>query len=105
MIQPLEHASRYFSEQGIPFPKTVLNEEEKTNLKECYIFEDAATPGAPIVLYFPLVNDSFQRFVAPGKLSISSHVIKVRMPSLSIPETVDVFCANKHFFHLGPICT
>ncbi|KYO28407.1 cytosolic phospholipase A2 epsilon isoform X1 [Alligator mississippiensis] len=63
---PLEHASRYFSEQGIPFPKTVLNEEEKTNLKECYIFEDAATPGAPIVLYFPLVNDSFQRFVAPG---------------------------------------
>uniref|UniRef100_A0A7M4FQY0 Phospholipase A2 n=1 Tax=Crocodylus porosus TaxID=8502 RepID=A0A7M4FQY0_CROPO len=64
--QPLEHASRYFSEQGIPFPKTVLNEEEKTNLKECYIFEDEATPGAPIVLYFPLVNDSFQRFIAPG---------------------------------------
>uniref|UniRef100_A0A7M4FN25 Phospholipase A2 n=1 Tax=Crocodylus porosus TaxID=8502 RepID=A0A7M4FN25_CROPO len=33
---------------------------------ECYIFEDEATPGAPIVLYFPLVNDSFQRFIAPG---------------------------------------
>uniref|UniRef100_A0A674JCY1 Phospholipase A2 n=1 Tax=Terrapene triunguis TaxID=2587831 RepID=A0A674JCY1_9SAUR len=52
--------------QGIPFPKPVLNEEERKNLKECYMFEDGENPGAPILLYFPLVNDSFQRYIAPG---------------------------------------
>ncbi|XP_053139101.1 cytosolic phospholipase A2 epsilon-like [Hemicordylus capensis] len=64
--KPLERASTYFSEQGIPFPNTVLNEEEKKNLKECYVFEDAHNLEAPIVIYFPLVNDSFQRYIAPG---------------------------------------
>uniref|UniRef100_A0A674JEJ7 Phospholipase A2 n=1 Tax=Terrapene triunguis TaxID=2587831 RepID=A0A674JEJ7_9SAUR len=63
---PLDRASTYFSEQGIPFPKPVLNEEERKNLKECYMFEDGENPGAPILLYFPLVNDSFQRYIAPG---------------------------------------
>uniref|UniRef100_A0A8C5SKD5 PLA2c domain-containing protein n=1 Tax=Laticauda laticaudata TaxID=8630 RepID=A0A8C5SKD5_LATLA len=63
---PLEHASTYFSAQGIPFPKIVLSEEEKKNLKECYVFEDTNNPEAPILLYFPLVNDTFQRYIAPG---------------------------------------
>nr|XP_006130411.1 cytosolic phospholipase A2 epsilon-like [Pelodiscus sinensis] len=63
---PLDRASTYFSEQGIPFPKPVLSEEERKNLKECYMFEDAENPCAPILLYFPLVNDSFQRYIAPG---------------------------------------
>uniref|UniRef100_A0ACB8G5J4 Uncharacterized protein n=2 Tax=Sphaerodactylus townsendi TaxID=933632 RepID=A0ACB8G5J4_9SAUR len=64
--KPLEQASTYFSEQGIPFPKILLNEEEKKNLKECYVFDEEDNPDAPIVIYFPLVNDSFQRYVAPG---------------------------------------
>uniref|UniRef100_A0A8D2KX47 Phospholipase A2 n=1 Tax=Varanus komodoensis TaxID=61221 RepID=A0A8D2KX47_VARKO len=65
-IKPLERAFTYFSEQGIPFPKTLLSDEEKKNLKECYVFEDAQNPDAPIVIYFPLVNDTFQRYFAPG---------------------------------------
>ncbi|XP_026565496.1 cytosolic phospholipase A2 epsilon-like isoform X2 [Pseudonaja textilis] len=64
--KPLEHSSTYFSAQGIPFPKVVLSEEEKKNLKECYVFEDTNNPEAPILLYFPLVNDTFQRYIAPG---------------------------------------
>uniref|UniRef100_A0A803U0L1 Phospholipase A2 n=1 Tax=Anolis carolinensis TaxID=28377 RepID=A0A803U0L1_ANOCA len=64
--KPLEQASTYFSEQGIPFPKTLLNEEEKKNLKECYVFEDVDNAEAPTVIYFPLVNDTFQRYLAPG---------------------------------------
>ncbi|XP_070613668.1 cytosolic phospholipase A2 epsilon-like [Erythrolamprus reginae] len=64
--KPLEHASTYFSAQGIPFPKILLNEEEKKNPKECYVFEDTNNPEAPILLYFPLVNDTFQRYIAPG---------------------------------------
>uniref|UniRef100_A0A8B9DUA4 Phospholipase A2 n=1 Tax=Anser cygnoides TaxID=8845 RepID=A0A8B9DUA4_ANSCY len=62
---PLEQACSYFSEQGIPFPNIGLKDDEK-NLKECYMFDGADTPGAPLLLYFPLVNDTFQRYVAPG---------------------------------------
>ncbi|KAM6459316.1 cytosolic phospholipase A2 epsilon-like [Liasis olivaceus] len=64
--KPLEQAFTYFSAQGIPFPQILLNDEEKKHLKECYVFEDANNPDAPIVLYFPLVNDTFQRYIAPG---------------------------------------
>uniref|UniRef100_A0A8C3PRV4 Phospholipase A2 n=1 Tax=Calidris pygmaea TaxID=425635 RepID=A0A8C3PRV4_9CHAR len=64
-------ACRYFSEQGIPFPSIGLKDDEK-NLKECYVFDGADTPGAPLLLYFPLVNDTFQRYVAPGKLKVPS---------------------------------
>ncbi|NWU13408.1 PA24E phospholipase, partial [Cephalopterus ornatus] len=62
---PLEQACAYFAEQGIPFPCIGLKDDEK-NLKECYMFDGADTPGAPLLLYFPLVNDTFQRYVAPG---------------------------------------
>uniref|UniRef100_U3IKN3 Phospholipase A2 n=1 Tax=Anas platyrhynchos platyrhynchos TaxID=8840 RepID=U3IKN3_ANAPP len=51
--------------QGIAFPNIELKDDEK-NLKECYMFDGADTPGAPLLLYFPLVNDTFQRCVAPG---------------------------------------
>uniref|UniRef100_A0A8C3BAP3 Phospholipase A2 n=1 Tax=Cairina moschata TaxID=8855 RepID=A0A8C3BAP3_CAIMO len=56
----------YFLKQGIPFPKIHLSEEEKKNLKECYIFEDAETPEAPTVVFFPLVNDTFRKYKEPG---------------------------------------
>lgn len=67
-MQPLEEASKYFLKQGIPFPKVHLSEEEKKNLKECYIFEDTETPEAPTVVFFPLVNDTFRKYKEPGKL-------------------------------------
>ncbi|XP_074854962.1 cytosolic phospholipase A2 epsilon-like [Carettochelys insculpta] len=84
---PLDRASKYFSEQGIPFPKPELNEEEGKNLKECYIFEDAENSGAPILLYFPLVNDSFQRYIAPGveRSAAEMELGKVDVSSLSSP--------------------
>ncbi|KAJ7403171.1 Cytosolic phospholipase A2 epsilon [Pitangus sulphuratus] len=63
---PLEEASKYFQKQGIPFPKIHMSEEEKKNLKECYIFEDTETPEAPTVVFFPLVNDSFRKYKEPG---------------------------------------
>uniref|UniRef100_A0A8B9EXZ9 Phospholipase A2 n=1 Tax=Amazona collaria TaxID=241587 RepID=A0A8B9EXZ9_9PSIT len=56
----------YFLKQGIPFPKIHMSEEEKKNLKECYIFEDTETPEAPIVVFFPLVNDTFRKYKEPG---------------------------------------
>ncbi|XP_070791868.1 cytosolic phospholipase A2 epsilon-like [Pituophis catenifer annectens] len=63
---PLDLSTRYYHHQGIPFPKTVLTEEDRKHLKECYLFDDAESPKAPILLYFPLVCDSFQKYKAPG---------------------------------------
>ncbi|XP_039190448.1 cytosolic phospholipase A2 epsilon-like [Crotalus tigris] len=61
---PLDEASRYFAKQGIPFPKIDLSTEK--NLKECYVFEDATDSKAPTVVFFPLINDTFRKYKAPG---------------------------------------
>ncbi|NWU36377.1 PA24E phospholipase, partial [Hylia prasina] len=83
---PLEQACRYFAEQGIPFPCIGLTDDEK-NLKECYMFDGADTPGAPLLLYFPLVNDTFQRYVAPGMSRSAAEMEqgKVDISSFSSP--------------------
>ncbi|NXC29315.1 PA24E phospholipase, partial [Campylorhamphus procurvoides] len=83
---PLEQACRYFAEQGIPFPCIGLKDEEK-NLKECYMFDGADIPGAPLLLYFPLVNDTFQRYVAPGMSHSAAEMEqgKVDISSFSSP--------------------
>ncbi|NXW74335.1 PA24E phospholipase, partial [Hirundo rustica] len=83
---PLEQACRYFAEQEIPFPCIGLTDDEK-NLKECYMFDGADTPGAPLLLYFPLVNDTFQRYVAPGMLRTAAEMEqgKVDISSFSSP--------------------
>uniref|UniRef100_A0A8C8SXP1 Phospholipase A2 n=1 Tax=Pelusios castaneus TaxID=367368 RepID=A0A8C8SXP1_9SAUR len=58
--------SFYFSEQGIPFPRIDISKEDRKNLKECYVFEDAHDTRVPTVLFFPLVNDTFKKYKAPG---------------------------------------
>lgn len=70
-IQPLDQIAKYFSGQGIPFPKIEISEEDRENLKECYVFEDADSPQAPTVLFFPLVNDTFKKYKAPGESSVA----------------------------------
>ncbi|XP_048340563.1 cytosolic phospholipase A2 epsilon-like [Sphaerodactylus townsendi] len=64
---PLEEACKFYSEQGIPFPNVVLTEEDKKNPKECYYFNQTGSPECPQVLFFPLVNDTFQHYRAPGE--------------------------------------
>ncbi|XP_054682495.1 uncharacterized protein LOC129206741 [Grus americana] len=66
-IQALDHTCKYCSEQGILFPRVDLSEEDRKNLKECYLFDGAETPGAPLLLFFPLINDTFQKYKAPGQ--------------------------------------
>ncbi|XP_077178886.1 cytosolic phospholipase A2 epsilon-like isoform X2 [Paroedura picta] len=65
---PLDLSAKYYAKQGIPYPKTVLSEEEREHLKECYLFNETDNPKAPILLYFPLVCDTFQKYKAPGVL-------------------------------------
>ncbi|KFP17188.1 Cytosolic phospholipase A2 epsilon, partial [Egretta garzetta] len=62
----LDKAYKYYSEQKIPFPKISLTDEDKKNLKECYVFHDSDLPGCPIVIFLPLVNDTFREYKAPG---------------------------------------
>ncbi|NXJ65704.1 PA24E phospholipase, partial [Rostratula benghalensis] len=62
----LDKMCKYYSEQKIPFPKISLTDEDKKNLKECYVFQDSNMPGCPIVIFLPLVNDTFREYKAPG---------------------------------------
>ncbi|NWI17990.1 PA24E phospholipase, partial [Crypturellus soui] len=66
-IQALDQTCKYCSDQGILFPRVELSEEDRKKQKECYLFEGAETPGAPILLFFPLINDTFQNYKAPGQ--------------------------------------
>ncbi|XP_020649390.3 cytosolic phospholipase A2 epsilon, partial [Pogona vitticeps] len=62
----LDQFLAYVSQQGIPFPKIEISEEDRKNLKECYMFEDRDNASAPIVLFFPLTNDTFRKYESPG---------------------------------------
>ncbi|NXJ96221.1 PA24E phospholipase, partial [Corythaixoides concolor] len=61
---PLDLFSEYCLEHGIPFPGTELSQEDREHLKECYVFKDSLE--APILAYFPLVCDTFQKYKAPN---------------------------------------
>ncbi|KAJ7344799.1 hypothetical protein JRQ81_000749 [Phrynocephalus forsythii] len=63
---PLDLSVKYYAEQGIPFPKVELTEKDRQHLKECYVFDEAESPKAPILVYMPLVCDTFQKYKAPG---------------------------------------
>ncbi|KFV86319.1 Cytosolic phospholipase A2 epsilon, partial [Struthio camelus australis] len=88
---PLEEASKYFLKQGIPFPKIHLSEEEKKNLKECYIFEDKETPEAPIVIFFPLVNDSFRKYKEPG---VERSLAEMAQGDVDVSSLCSPYCIN-----------
>uniref|UniRef100_A0A8C3QSE7 Phospholipase A2 n=1 Tax=Cyanoderma ruficeps TaxID=181631 RepID=A0A8C3QSE7_9PASS len=64
--EPLKQASKYFTKQGIPFPTKVPDDQETPHLKECYVVGDKDSPETPIVIFFPLVNDTFREYKAPG---------------------------------------
>uniref|UniRef100_A0A670HWL8 Phospholipase A2 n=1 Tax=Podarcis muralis TaxID=64176 RepID=A0A670HWL8_PODMU len=71
----------------IPFPEIALTEEDRENPKECYIFEDKENPEAPIILHFPLVNNSFREYKKPGIRRTSADTAKgeVDFTSLNSP--------------------
>ncbi|NXS39914.1 PA24B phospholipase, partial [Balaeniceps rex] len=66
VFKQLEMTYKYCKIQKIPFPRVEISKEEEKNPKECYVFSDAEDPRAPIVIHFPLVNDTFKEFKEPG---------------------------------------
>ncbi|XP_063563760.1 cytosolic phospholipase A2 beta-like [Gorilla gorilla gorilla] len=65
-FQQLQLLGRFCQEQGIPFPPISPSPEEQLQPRECHTFSDPTCPGAPAVLHFPLVSDSFREYSAPG---------------------------------------
>ncbi|XP_008845032.1 cytosolic phospholipase A2 epsilon isoform X1 [Nannospalax galili] len=61
----LKHTCEYCTTQNIPFPSYSI-EEDDNNLKECYLMENPQELDAPIVAFFPLISDTFQKYKAPG---------------------------------------
>uniref|UniRef100_A0A8C3U316 Phospholipase A2 n=1 Tax=Catharus ustulatus TaxID=91951 RepID=A0A8C3U316_CATUS len=90
----------YFSEQEIPFPKIEISEEDRENLKECYVFEEADSPKAPTVLFFPLVNDTFKKYKAPGVERSPEEMAegKVDVSSILSPFTTREVCFSEENF-------
>ncbi|OWK62669.1 Cytosolic phospholipase A2 epsilon [Lonchura striata] len=97
---PLDQIAKYFSEQEIPFPKIEISEEDRENLKECYVFEDADSPQAPTVLFFPLVNDTFKKYKAPGVERSPEEMAegKVDVSSILSPFTTREVCFSEENF-------
>uniref|UniRef100_A0A672TPR5 Phospholipase A2 n=1 Tax=Strigops habroptila TaxID=2489341 RepID=A0A672TPR5_STRHB len=90
----------YISGQGIPFPKIEISEEDRENLKECYVFEDADSPRAPTVLFFPLVNDTFKKYKAPGVERSPEEMAegKVDVSTILSPFTTREVCFSEENF-------
>ncbi|XP_045142477.1 cytosolic phospholipase A2 epsilon isoform X1 [Echinops telfairi] len=63
--KPMKQTCEYCCVQNIPFPRYTL-EGEEDNLKECYLMENPEEIDAPIVIFFPLINDTFEKYKAPG---------------------------------------
>uniref|UniRef100_A0A663E9F3 Phospholipase A2 n=1 Tax=Aquila chrysaetos chrysaetos TaxID=223781 RepID=A0A663E9F3_AQUCH len=97
---PLDQIAKYISGQGIPFPKIEISEEDRENLKECYVFEDADSPQAPTVLFFPLVNDTFKKYKAPGVERSPEEMAegKVDVSSILSPFTTREVCFSEENF-------
>lgn len=79
--------SRLCKEQGIPFPPISPGPEEQRQPRECHVFCDPAQPKAPAVLHFPLVNDTFQDYVAPGEpCCLPSSLASVQVTTGLLPK-------------------
>uniref|UniRef100_A0A670Y6N5 PLA2c domain-containing protein n=1 Tax=Pseudonaja textilis TaxID=8673 RepID=A0A670Y6N5_PSETE len=65
-LRPLQMASNYFSEQGIPFPRIIPPEQDGKDVKECYLLGDQEDPNIPLVLLYPLVCNTFRNYKEPG---------------------------------------
>lgn len=103
--QPLKDASKYFAKQGIPFPTKVPDDQETPHLKECYIVGDKESPETPIVIFFPLVNDTFREYKAPGKFTVTHHINRGSGHFLSL-FLLDNNCSSDHavITDLNPLC-
>ncbi|XP_077320662.1 cytosolic phospholipase A2 delta-like [Lithobates pipiens] len=56
----------YCTAHKLFFPKIEVTAEDRENPKECYVFSECEYPDFPIIMHFPLVNDTFKKYKQPG---------------------------------------
>ncbi|OCT68555.1 hypothetical protein XELAEV_18039857mg, partial [Xenopus laevis] len=56
----------YCTNQKIAFPKVNVTDKDRENPKECHVFTNSKDSEAPILLHFPLINDTFKTHKEPG---------------------------------------
>ncbi|KAK2103758.1 Cytosolic phospholipase A2 beta [Saguinus oedipus] len=84
-LQQLQLLDRFCQKQGIPFPPISPSPEEQLRPRECHAFSDPTNPGAPAVLHFPLVSDSFREYSAPGEPLFTSPSCCPTFPDSKFP--------------------
>jgi len=67
------------------------------------VFEDAESPQAPTVLFFPLVNDTFKKYKAPGESSVASNFNKSHLPSVFSPFHIEHLTVISDLSNVGII--
>ncbi|XP_037127811.1 cytosolic phospholipase A2 zeta isoform X5 [Syngnathus acus] len=91
-FREIKLTAAYCRDRDVPFPHVDFTTLEREPLKEIYIYEDKKNPKAPIVIHFPLVNDSFRHFKEPGVKRETAEEIKagrVDVRSSDSPFTTD----------------
>uniref|UniRef100_A0A8C4NAF3 PLA2c domain-containing protein n=1 Tax=Eptatretus burgeri TaxID=7764 RepID=A0A8C4NAF3_EPTBU len=64
----LLHAKKFCADRGLAFPALEIEEMSLDSVQECYMFADSEDPLAPIILHFPLINQTFQQYKTVGEL-------------------------------------
>ena len=73
----------------------------KDGVKECYVFENKEDPNCPIILHFPLVNEDFREYKAPGEYhQLPESILEISMFILFKHEIEE----NENFVHLQFYC-
>lgn len=61
-------AEKWAVQNKVPFPpiQKQIAQYENQEVKECYVFKHPDDRFCPVILHFPLVNNKFREFKAPG---------------------------------------
>lgn len=61
-------AEKWATQNKVPFPpiQKQVAQFENEEVRECYVFKHPTDQFCPIILHFPLVNNKFRDFKAPG---------------------------------------
>ncbi|XP_045107794.1 cytosolic phospholipase A2-like isoform X2 [Portunus trituberculatus] len=61
-------AEKWATQNKVPFPpiQNQVAQYEGQEVRECYVFKHPTDPFCPVILHFPLVNNKFREFSAPG---------------------------------------
>ncbi|XP_069937682.1 cytosolic phospholipase A2 [Cherax quadricarinatus] len=69
-FKELLFAEKWAIQNKVPFPpiENQVAQYENEEVRECYVFRHPTDQFCPVILHFPLVNNKFKNFKAPGML-------------------------------------